>query len=539
MKYRRLLLCLVLCLLLPAGVARADDAAIYSVDIAVTLNGDGDALIEERWDVNVVSGTEWYLALKNMRDMEILDLAVQDESGVAYENIGDWDVDRSLEEKANTCGIVRDGANYELCWGVGSYGRHEFTVRYTIGGLVKRYADAEGFLHTFVSKGLTAEVQRAAVTISSPGWTMNDENAAIWAFGYEGTVHFNRNRIVAQSDGLSQSEGIILMAEFPPGAFPGAAEGEGAFESVKQRAIEGSDYGDGEEPAPAWVWLIAAAAVLFVVGIVVIGVIRAQLPDVYYREHFGLSRAELKKTAPESGELPFGGDLPKIVGLLRLFRETLPQSGLMNYYILKWMRDGVLAASEDRRDCARLVHPPYDADGAEMALFHLLEEASDAGELTQKAVEKWAYKRHSEIEKWGAAYMDEADRSLEEAQCVTTAHAQRYFISAEVRVLDERGWQSAERLYGYRNYLLRRAAQNDGTFEADFLMYADILGIYKEVERWYREYDESDSFFAYYYISSSFRQSYSTGTSRAQGGGGSSSGGGGGGASGGGGGGSR
>ena len=59
----------------------ADSAAINNIGIDVVLNRDGSADITEVWDVNVASGTEWYLTRNNLGDIDILNLAVRDERG--------------------------------------------------------------------------------------------------------------------------------------------------------------------------------------------------------------------------------------------------------------------------------------------------------------------------------------------------------------------------------------------------------------------------------------------------------------------------
>ena len=75
----------------------AYEPSIKDIDIRVTLSADGTAHIVEVWDVVVAKGTEWYLVRSNLGDIKIQNLAVHDESGTEYTNIGSWEVDRSLE----------------------------------------------------------------------------------------------------------------------------------------------------------------------------------------------------------------------------------------------------------------------------------------------------------------------------------------------------------------------------------------------------------------------------------------------------------
>lgn len=548
-NWRALCLGLLLCLMLPLSAAFAADPAIHSVRIEVNLLENGDAEIREQWDVTVASGTEWYLSLDNMRDMTVTGLSVQDESGVPYTYLDTWDVERTIEEKANTCGIVREGNDYELCWGVGSLGRHQFTASYTITGLVKRYTDAAGFLHTFLSKGLSSATEQASVVISYPGHTLNDANAGIWAFGFDGSIHFADGRIVAESDGrISTNERIIIMVEFDTALFPDAPSGQGTFESIKNIAFEGSDYGESDGPGPVfWGVLIGASVLAVLLG--AFALLRASLPDVYYRKQYGMSRSDLKKTAADNAQIPFGGDLPKTVAMLALFHETPPQVSVFNHYLLKWVREkAVTTVTEQYNDKTganiQFTHLSYGSDALEEQLYSMMVSASNQGELTQKGIEKWAYKKHTQISAWYKEYLKQAAASLETEDVLVHPHVRRLVVSATIDALNEKGWAYASEVYGFKNYLLHGSQGQSGEVSSeywdDYLAYADIFQIYDQVEGWYETNHMGPYGYGYYYyINRSFRSSYQSGSSRVDGGGGSSSSGGGGGASGGGGGGSR
>ena len=95
-------------------VARAAEPQIRSIDIEVTLHRDGSASFTEDWDVTVAEGTEWYLVRQNLDGMEVSGLSVTDETGRRYADIGEWDIDRSMAEKAGRSGIRHSGDGVEL-----------------------------------------------------------------------------------------------------------------------------------------------------------------------------------------------------------------------------------------------------------------------------------------------------------------------------------------------------------------------------------------------------------------------------------------
>jgi len=124
--------------ILGAAQVFAKEDAIPSINLEVILQSDGSAVITEIWDVRgVSSGTEYYKALNNMDGMSVDSLAVWDESGTQYKTLDGWNTKLSREEKSGTCGILKTSDGYELCWGIGSYGNHQYTIQYTVEGLVK------------------------------------------------------------------------------------------------------------------------------------------------------------------------------------------------------------------------------------------------------------------------------------------------------------------------------------------------------------------------------------------------------------------
>lgn len=551
MKHKRfLLLCFLLCfVLLPAGLALANEPAIHSVSIQADLLENGDIRLQEQWDVTVTSGTEWYLALYHMQGMEVTGLAVQDEAGIPYTYMESWDVGRSIDQKANRCGIVyKDDSDYELCWGVGSYGRHQFAVSYTITGFVKRYTDGAGFHHTFLSRGLSSPVEQAIVSISYPGHPLDESAADIWAFGFEGNIHFSGGSIVAQSSGsLATSEGIIIMAEVDPAFFPGARDGEGTFEAVKARAFEGSDYGDEGGLSSTMLVILVVLCAGFVL-FVIYGFLRGSLPDVYYRQTYGETRSSLPVAAAEITQIPFEGDLSKTVALLSMFSQTPTAISIINYYLLKWLRENAISETtrqlgEKAVTTIQLNHSSYGDDRLEAQLYGMLASASEGGTLTQKSIEKWAYRKYNAIKTWYREYTNQAKEKLQLENITTQEHVRRAFVSATIDVLNDAGWRCATEVFGFKQYLLRcsQGRHSDIPEEriGEYLAYAEIFRQHEQMEDWYESHYSNTHYMGYYHISRTFRSSYQTGESRHSGSGGSSSGGGGGGSSGGGGGGSR
>lgn len=232
--------------LFPSVHAYAADTAIHSIDINVTLNEDGSADITEVWDITMTSGTEWYLVQGNLGKMEIQDFSVSDETGLVYEYIDGWNVNRSLEEKAGKCGILYQGDGvYELCFGIGSYGRHQFTVSYQMTNFIKGFKDYCGFNQRFVNDKLSSKVDRISVAIEKPGTVFTSDDTKVWAFGFTGNIHVIDGIVHAESESaLTSSNYVTIMCRFPRDMFDTGNIINKSFSTMMKKAMKDSDYGD-------------------------------------------------------------------------------------------------------------------------------------------------------------------------------------------------------------------------------------------------------------------------------------------------------
>jgi hypothetical protein len=192
---------------------------IRNIDETVVIRSDGSARITQVWDVNVVSGTEFYLPFDHLGPIEISDLQVS-ENGEDFIAEGDgWDTDRSREEKRGRCGIVRKKNGVELCWGQGDYGDHVWTVRYTVSGLVMKMGEYNGLYFSFVNPGLSAPPQHVKVMLvnetGGPAWT--EENVKVWGFRSESEIFVEDGAVRAESlEPFRSSSAMTVLVRFDP-----------------------------------------------------------------------------------------------------------------------------------------------------------------------------------------------------------------------------------------------------------------------------------------------------------------------------------
>ena len=101
---------------------------IESIHINANIQEDGSVIIRDHRIFYAEEGTEHYISLDNLGESVLLDFIVYDEEGNPLEDVGEWDVDASFSSKAGKYGINYAGSAIELCFGLGEYGRREFTI---------------------------------------------------------------------------------------------------------------------------------------------------------------------------------------------------------------------------------------------------------------------------------------------------------------------------------------------------------------------------------------------------------------------------
>ncbi|MBQ6767813.1 MAG: DUF2207 domain-containing protein [Prevotella sp.] len=258
MRYR---ITLLLLLMVALTTGEALGSVVKSLNVNACLHKDGSCTIEEHWVIDLDSEdakTEWYVAHKLIDGITLTGLTVEgfvpgQEGLVPFVTLSHWDLDASRQEKAGKCGLANGGQ--EVCWGFGDYGEHEYIVRYTLGHLVKSYDTCDGFNHCFVD--MNCPVEQAQVTITAAdSIALSEENTRRWAFGYEGAVVFEGNSVVATPEGVLDPGGrITVMLEMDKGMFAPDSQADESWADRKQRALDGSDYGDDDDLS-FWEWVV-------------------------------------------------------------------------------------------------------------------------------------------------------------------------------------------------------------------------------------------------------------------------------------------
>lgn len=442
------------------------------ISILVELNPDGSAAFTEQWSVDATRGTEWYLVKSNLADIGIRDFSVS-ENGSVFIQDTPWNVDRSLSEKAGRCGMVYGKDGYELCWGLGSMGHHDFTVNYTMTNVVKSLGDYDMLHMQLVSPGLSDKPDRVRVEIRGPEQFTSD-NTLIWGFGYEGNSCLRDGSAIFESSvRFSSKSSVIALLRFEKGIFNSPSIQDRYFDEVLETALEGASFSNdvqvkndtGEDVAGI------LASVLTFLGVILgaIGGVRRSR-----RKILGCNEKDIEW----SRDIPFGGDILQSCLVL----DKLGRNGRDNVaaaMILRMIQRGQLISSKDGKGNIELSFGPQESleglSGSETTLWNMMKQASGSDVILQKnEFGRWSRRHQGTIMKWVDAVNRDGLANAGESGCMNAGK------------FTPEGQKEARKLLGFKKFLKDftlleiRGSSEVGLWQ-DYLVFGALFGIAEKV----------------------------------------------------------
>ena len=130
-----LVVSIILSVFISSATVFAEDR-IESIHLEAEIQKNGSVLIRDHRIFYAETGTEHFISLGNLGASELRAYVVYDENNQALDYVDQWDINASFAEKAGKYGINYTDQAVELCFGLGEYGRREFTIEYEISNFI-------------------------------------------------------------------------------------------------------------------------------------------------------------------------------------------------------------------------------------------------------------------------------------------------------------------------------------------------------------------------------------------------------------------
>ena len=462
---------------------------VSEIDIEVVVRDDGSAYIVQEWRGNFSEGTENYIPI-NTSDISISGFNVSD-SNVTYTFEDNWDVDRSLEEKAYKCGIVETSDGVELCFGISEYGANRYAIEYVVEDFIKSYSDYDGTNFMFINPDMSTFPTDGHISIvMQNGTALNENNAGIWAFGYDGYVEFQNGKVNAwTTSALDGNASMIIMLRLDKGIISPLTFVDEPFDSVKDKAFVGSDYDDGELGMYGTILVLAVVfVILLIVRMVVVFLIKR--------------KKAIKKFYNETGyfrDVPNDGKIEMSHYLSQNFDVASEESLIIGALILSMINKKCIEPQTDesigvfgkvkQSVSLKLVKAPDTQ--AELNLYNILEcSAGEDGILQEKELGKYAYKNPEKI-----INFVKGAKNNGEAAFISLGG---FFKGAGncIKDLSDKGKEELAEVMGLKKYLdeftlIAEREITEMVIWKEYLVYATLFGIAdKVIEQFGKVYPE-------------------------------------------------
>lgn len=498
---------LFLSLFISIGNVSASSTELKDMSIEAFINDDGSAHIQEIWDMDINKGTEVYKVFNRMGESKILNLQVTDDHGLKYENIGEWDVDASRKQKNGKCGLVTKSDGYELCFGIGDYGERTYTFEYDISHFVKDYADGkQGFNFAFFSD-LSLTPRKANVSISS-NHAFNEENANIWAFGYDGSVNFEDGKIVMSTDGKDfLGSKMQLVMSVPEHTFSQAYMTSQNFADVLSEAKTGSDYDGSDESSDDGISSIMTVVIFVgifsIVGIFVLFTSIAAKQSEKMKYAFRDGQSLDKKNVNMFRDIPCNKDIFKFyfIAMEAGLIDDKDRGGLVGAILLRWVQQGYIVF--DKTEESHLMF--FKKDGfsidldKELPITHPLElkllgfirnAAGSNKKLETKEFEKWCSSHYEDIDDWFDQILRVSKAKYRDRGLIKTEEINTRYMGIKLKrrqdIYDVSIREEMEHVIGLKKFLQEMSLIDEKEVVEvkmweEYLIFASILGIADKV----------------------------------------------------------
>lgn len=467
--------------------------SIDSIDMRIHIDSSGTANITEIWKAHLSSGTEGYKPYGNLKNCEIKDFTVHDDTGTEYSYDSSWDVDDSFNEKKYKCGIHRADNKIELCWGISNYGDRTYTLNYKITNFINQYTDSQGINFFLMPIEMDNTVDSIQVQISSP-YQFTTDNTQIYSFGFEGTTEIKDGVIILKtSETFKSSNYMIAVAKFNQNYFPTGNNIDLTFEQDLQ---ETQDYANKLQKNQVLLVIFVIGLLLFIFllfAAILITIYLFTAPEMVFD---GGNKIPSVKKSDYWRDIPCNKDIFKAYWIGEKYNIIKDKSGLIGAILLIWIQKGYIKLSNTSSGHFSIKDNKYAIDfsnfshcenAQEQKLLDYFRSASGSNLLLEpQEFKKYCEKNYSQIEKWFVNVVSDYTKQFEREGLITTTTLTKKFLffhkNHSTKKANIELQKEAIKLQGLKRFLLDYSLINKrGAIEVqlweEYLIFAQLLGI--------------------------------------------------------------
>lgn len=509
MNIKKIFLFFIL-MILPVSVMASSDR-IMDVSMSIYLNQDGSADIVEEWDVQAGKGTEWYKQFFNIENSKVINYVVYRDGVLLKEKV--WNVNASLEEKANYYGIKHTSEGVELFFGKKDFQRHTYKIKYKITDYIVDINDSQILYWTLIPNTTLSHFK---VEISS--YYSFPSDLDVWGYGYQGYAYVSDGKIILESKTKLKNDYVVLLAKFPLNTFLVSEDNKKSinFDDVLNEASKGSfKYkDDNDSDKQDFLNNCIAVGILIFIGFIYVLFYILKIEKAKERvnsvkpkkiKQYGYLNNNTidKDSVPIFRDIPCDKDIYYANALIKLNKFNYKKSNIIGAIILKWIKNDKVKIVNKKKGLfnkeTTVIDMTSDVDISnkyEKELFDMMYKASRDGKLTINEFDIWCYNNFDTFIINNNAMFD---YQIEELEKQGHIYKRKNVSDCKyVNVMDDKIYNDSIELYGFKLFLDNLTdIKNKEAIEVklwdEYLMFAYLFGIADKVAKQLKDmYPEID-----------------------------------------------
>lgn len=504
-RFTALIAALLLCLsvfIIPASAKQTGE--INSIRTNVIFDSKGSAHITEYWTANVSKDWSELYTVQPVPDInsDITDYTVKElgTNPVTYQALGShWNIDQSRQQKANKYGYRLNKQNQiELCWGVGTPGKHTYQISYTITRAMRKYTDGNtGFILYLLDSHIKPKPKAVSLKISMTGKDGNviplsTQNSRIVSYGTKSPIVYTKNSY-AELSAAKNFKFLNVVGCVDPVYYQSA----GLLKTASTLSLDSNAAKDSSSALRNKLTM-GDLICIFLSTIFLI----LCLDDVPRHSHKNQSISPLligdfpeheKRNAPYSHEIPFRGSLEETWLVCQRFYKSLPHTTYLKALILRWLQTGAVTfikrpSQKHKAFTIKLNDPPKDMTTTETLFWtYLLQESEKDGTIKSRVLKDGMKHSTEDLKTIYASLLTEGtDVGVKAGDFELEPNSEH---PREVRPrLTEQGKQKTMEMLGFYRFLKDFTLVNERDVEEvkiwnDYLIYATLFDKAKQVAK--------------------------------------------------------
>lgn len=517
MKKIKYLVFFIFMFLINISITKANE--IYSIDVNIKLDEEGNGIVTEIWNMKVDKGTENYKPMGDLGNSEISNFKVIDETGRNYTFLSNWNVNATLSAKAYKNGFNHGNDGIELCWGMSTYGKHTYTLTYNVSNMIYNVDEAQVLYWKVINDNMNPAPQRFSVKISGPNYY--EDTLDVWGYGYKGYAYVENGSIYmsnVEDRNFRSNEYAVILVKYPINTFitDNYTNKFHTFDEVLELAEKGSfkhDYNNSSSSFKTFFSIIMTIFQMFFwfmfVFIITKNISKSSSNNNYIKTNINYKDVNYFR------DIPCNKDLFKAYFLSEVYKLNRKKEDLLGAIILKWLKDGkVKIVKQEKKKLFGKVKEItaidltlfYKSDNTyENELYDMMYKASKDGILEENELKNWCSNNYTKFFRWFDKTIEYVrDEYIKEGK-ITVSETGKLFKTKQY-TLNNDLYEEATKLAGLKKYLKEFSLINEKEplevmLWQEYLIYAQIFGIAKEVAKdfknLYPELIEQSDYFNY------------------------------------------